>query len=319
MSGIALGPNFASRRRASSLVNPPFEMIFRARWRGTVDGDVCASTCLDWSSAAPTLGDDDVPGRDRLPWRAPLVTGPCRCRRRRNIPRRKRGHSISARARHRHHLRLRMGRRWKIFGRRGCEASGSELTAIHEGVDVALRQRFFQTVLRGALGNEIILVCLSEDRSSSENLPHFGADLFDNDLLSLGGGRSLSRVEVCSKRHIGWVKLSSTYLQNDGEICWRPVISSRSTQSTSAWQILNSDDVLAPDVVDWSVLIVVVVIGVISVAAMIVPVIGHRISDCRAPNPTHDRADRTANNSPGDSAPDPSSDRAAFVGKGNLR
>ncbi len=32
---------------------------------------------------------------------------------------------------------------------------------------------------------------------------------------------------------------------------------------------------LAPDAVDWSVLIVVVVIGVISVAAMIVPVIGH--------------------------------------------
>ena len=95
--------------------------------------------------------------------------------------------------------------------------------------------------------------------------------------------------------------------------------SSRSTQSTSTWQILNSDDVLAPDVVDWSVLIVVVVIGVISVAAMIVPVIGHRISNCCAPNPTHDRADRTANNSTGDGAPNPSSDRAAFVGKGNLR
>lgn len=46
----------------------------------------------------------------------------------------------------------------KIFGRRGYETSGSELTAIHEGVDVALRQRFFQTVLRGALSNEIILV-----------------------------------------------------------------------------------------------------------------------------------------------------------------
>ncbi len=91
------------------------------------------------------------------------------------------------------------------------------------------------------------------------------------------------------------------------------------TQSTSAWQILNSEDVLAPDVVDWSVLIVVVVIGVISVAAMIVPVIGHRISNCCAPNPTHDRADRTANNSTGDGAPNPSCDRATFVGKGNLR
>jgi hypothetical protein len=81
---------------------------------------------------------------------------------------------------------------------------------------------------------------------------------------------------------------------------------------------LDPDDALAPDVVDWSVLIVVV-IGVISVAAMIAPVIGHRVSDCRAPDATHDRADRTANNSPGDSAPDPSGDCAAFVGKGNLR
>ena len=83
--------------------------------------------------------------------------------------------------------------------------------------------------------------------------------------------------------------------------------------------ILDRDDVLAPDVVDWSVLIVVVVIGVISVSAMIAPVIGHRVSDCRAPDATHDRADRTANNSPGHSAPDPSGDCAAFVGKGNLR
>jgi hypothetical protein len=90
-------------------------------------------------------------------------------------------------------------------------------------------------------------------------------------------------------------------------------------QSKSTRQIPNSDDVLAADVVDWSVLIVVVVIGVISVTAMIVPVIGHRISKCCAPNPTHDRADRTANNSAGDCAPNPSSDRAAFVGKGNLR
>ena len=83
--------------------------------------------------------------------------------------------------------------------------------------------------------------------------------------------------------------------------------------------MLERNDVLARNVVDWSVLIVVVVIGVISVAAMIAPVIGHRVSDCRAPDATHDRADRTANNSPGDSAPDPSGDRAAFVGKGNLR
>jgi hypothetical protein len=66
-------------------------------------------------------------------------------------------------------------------------------------------------------------------------------------------------------------------------------------------------------------LIVVLVIGVISVAATIVPVIGHGISDCCTPNPTDDRTDGTANNSPANSARNPSSDRAAFVGKGNLR
>jgi hypothetical protein len=79
------------------------------------------------------------------------------------------------------------------------------------------------------------------------------------------------------------------------------------------------DDVLTPDVVDWSLLIVVVVIGVVSVAAMIAPMIGHRVSDCRAPDAAHDRADRTADNSSGDSAPDTSGDRAAFVSKGKLR
>jgi hypothetical protein len=68
-------------------------------------------------------------------------------------------------------------------------------------------------------------------------------------------------------------------------------------------QILNHDDVLAPDVVDWSILIVLVMIGVISVPAMIVPVIGHGISDCRAPDASDDRANRTANNSTDDGAP----------------
>ena len=87
------------------------------------------------------------------------MTGPCRCRRRRNIRGEKGGHSISARARHRHHFGCEWDGGEKVFGLGGgYEASGSELTAIHEGVDVALRQRFFQTVLRGALGNEIILV-----------------------------------------------------------------------------------------------------------------------------------------------------------------
>ena len=69
------------------------------------------------------------------------------------------GHGVSARGRHRHHLSAANGTGVKkSLGGGGYEASGSELTAIHEGVDVALRQRFFQTVLRGALGNEIILV-----------------------------------------------------------------------------------------------------------------------------------------------------------------
>ena len=62
-----------------------------------------------------------------------------------------------------------------------------------------------------------------------------------------------------------------------------------------------------------------VVIGVISVAVMIVPVIGHRVSDRRAPDAAHDRADRAANNSSGDSAPDTPCDRAAFVSKGKSR
>ncbi len=66
-------------------------------------------------------------------------------------------------------------------------------------------------------------------------------------------------------------------------------------------------------------MIVVVVIGMISVAATIVAVIGHGISDCRAPDATHDRADRTADNCPRDSTPDTSGDRAAFVSKGKLR
>jgi hypothetical protein len=92
-----------------------------------------------------------------------------------------------------------------------------------------------------------------------------------------------------------------------------------SSSTTLTRHILNRNDVLAPDAVDRSVLIVVAVIRVISVTAMIAPVIGHRVSDCRAPDATHDRADRTANNSPGNSAPDRSGDRAAFVGKGDLR
>jgi hypothetical protein len=84
-------------------------------------------------------------------------------------------------------------------------------------------------------------------------------------------------------------------------------------------KILDRDDVLAPDVVGLSILIVVVAIGGINVAAMIASMISHGISDCSTTNPTHDGTNRTANNSPGNSSTDPASDRAAFVGKGNLR
>jgi hypothetical protein len=37
----------------------------------------------------------------------------------------------------------------------------SDLTAIHEGVDITLRHGFLQPVLRGPLADEIILACLS--------------------------------------------------------------------------------------------------------------------------------------------------------------
>ncbi len=57
----------------------------------------------------------------------------------------------------------------------------------------------------------------------------------------------------------------------------------------------------APGAVDQSVSVVVVVRGVvIGVAAMVASVIGHGISDY----PSHDRADRAADNSSGDRSPD---------------
>ena len=64
----------------------------------------------------------------------------------------------------------------------------------------------------------------------------------------------------------------------------------------------DADGALAPGAVDRSVSVVVVVvmIGVVGVAAIVVSVIGHGISDY----PSHDRADRAADNSPGDRAPD---------------
>jgi hypothetical protein len=86
------------------------------------------------------------------------VTGPCRSRRRRNI-RSENGATASLRELD---IDTTFGCEWDrggtIFGGGEYEALGSELTAINEGVDVALRQGFFQSVLRGALGNEIILV-----------------------------------------------------------------------------------------------------------------------------------------------------------------
>jgi hypothetical protein len=86
------------------------------------------------------------------------VTGPCRSRRRRNI-RSENGATASLRELD---IDITFGCEWDrggtIFGGGEYEALGSELTAINEGVDVALRQGFFQSVLRGALGNEIILV-----------------------------------------------------------------------------------------------------------------------------------------------------------------
>ena len=78
---------------------------------------------------------------------------------------------------------------------------------------------------------------------------------------------------------------------------------------------MDRDDALAPAVADLSVLIVVVVIRVIGVATMIVPVIGHGVSDCCAANSAHDRADRPTNNSAANCARDPASDRAVFVSK----
>jgi hypothetical protein len=65
-------------------------------------------------------------------------------------------------------------------------------------------------------------------------------------------------------------------------------------------------------------MVVVVVIGMIGVAAM-VPVIGHGVSDRRAADAAHDRTDRTADDSPGNSTADRASDQTVLVGKGNLR
>ena len=82
---------------------------------------------------------------------------------------------------------------------------------------------------------------------------------------------------------------------------------------------IDLDDALALDVVDLGSLDVVMVIGAISVAAMIASVIGDRVSDCRAPDAAHDRADRTADNSSGDRAADRAGDQSVFVSSNKLR
>jgi len=46
------------------------------------------------------------------------------------------------------------------------------------------------------------------------------------------------------------------------------------------------------------------------VVVVVIPVIGHRVSDRRAADAAHHRADRTADESPADSADDPSGYRA---------
>jgi hypothetical protein len=63
------------------------------------------------------------------------------------------------------------------------------------------------------------------------------------------------------------------------------------------------------------IVVVVVMIRVIGVTAMVVPVIGRRVPDGCTP----DAADPPANDSAGDGAADRSSNRASFVGKGDLR
>ena len=60
----------------------------------------------------------------------------------------------------------------------------------------------------------------------------------------------------------------------------------------------------------------VVAIGAIGVAAMIVSVIGDGIPNRRASDAAHDRADRAADNGPGDRAANRASDEAVLIGKG---
>jgi hypothetical protein len=85
-------------------------------------------------------------------------------------------------------------------GRRNAAATstvGSDLTAIQQGIDVALRLGFLQAILRDHLRDEIILVLERGQLVLGEFAP-FGADLLENDLLGLSSGRRMScgRVQV---------------------------------------------------------------------------------------------------------------------------
>jgi hypothetical protein len=62
VSGIALGPNFASWRRAASLVSPPFETVSGALVVAAAVGEtgVRASVCLERSAPSP----DPIAGPD---------------------------------------------------------------------------------------------------------------------------------------------------------------------------------------------------------------------------------------------------------------
>ena len=77
------------------------------------------------------------------------------------------------------------------------QALGSDLTAIHQGIDVALRLGFLQAILRDHLRDKIILVLERGQLVLGEFAP-FGADLLENDLLGLSSGRRMScgRVQV---------------------------------------------------------------------------------------------------------------------------
>ena len=60
------------------------------------------------------------------------------------------------------------------------------------------------------------------------------------------------------------------------------------------------------------------VVVMIGVAATIAAVVGDGVSDRRTPYTTHDRSDRTADNRPGNRAPDSAGDQAVLVGKSDL-